>query len=63
MKQYDSGYLSKSTVNSPISYARSPNKLNVVNDKNEQGYYMDRSVAYPVRKDERPTFHTSRRGS
>ena len=51
MKQYDSGYLSKSTVNSPITYARSPNKLNVPNDKYDQVSYMDRSVAYPARKD------------
>ena len=63
MKQYDSGYLSKSTVNSPITYARSPNKLNVPNDKYDQVSYMDRSVGYPARKDERPTFHSSRRGS
>lgn len=51
MKPYDSTYLSKSTVNSTITYARSPNKLNITNEKYDQTSHMDRSVAYPARKD------------
>lgn len=63
MRQYSNDYLSKSSVNAPLGNLRSPGKSKTGDYKADPYSHMDRSLAYPSRKEERPTFHTSRRGS